>query len=255
MLRLALEIPTVMLERWAPLIDLDFVLAHKVLEDARYAQFFASRHEEREMILDNSTHEFGKPMPLGDLQRAVELTRANWLIAPDIVNPQMDALQYSQNLQWMEETCGGVKQVDIAAVLCGLDRKARLAYLDTANAAGVDMICFTFHMPQRLEWWREYEEFGVHRFSRVHLLGMISLDETRKWVELSERHPGINFSFDTSKPLKFGVQGRHLADVSDLRGGQIRSKEVLDLEHFTEEQQGVIEHNIQFLKAVCRGEA
>src|SRR5262245_1236135 len=47
MIRYSMEIPTSRLTDWSPLCDLDFVLAHKVLEDKSYADFFANRPRDR----------------------------------------------------------------------------------------------------------------------------------------------------------------------------------------------------------------
>lgn len=256
MLKLALEIPTSQLKRWSPLLDLDFILAHKVLNDKHYADFFASREKGREVILDNSTHEFGVPIPLDQLRLAAQLSRANFVIAPDIVTEEMSQEQYFKNLRWMQEAATALFGFNVAAVLCGRTTMERNAY--TSRCVGrVKMLCFTFHDRRRFEWW---EEFSCHAYSgyfpRIHVLGMASVDELKRWVDVSEKYPQYSFSFDTCKPLKWGVQGKRLDQIDGtVRGGSVKSKDVLEMTHFTDEQIQCIEENISYLRKVCRGEA
>lgn len=262
-IKLALELPTPYLKRFSEYLDLHFVLAHKVLQDAKYAQFYRSEAEKdrpKELILDNSTHEFGKPMKLEELELAAKSIRADYLIAPDIVvgekNPDE---QVRTNLRWVTETCKAFHQhpFNIAAVICGNDKDQFEQYLDECTDSLVEMICFTFHNPNRLTWWKWFDEFdGPSMFNRVHLLGMHTKDELKRWVEIAHDHANlVEFSFDTSKPLKFGVQCVELDKIEDLRGGPIRSKEVLDLGELTDEQIGCCVHNIQYLKRICQGRA
>lgn len=263
MLKLALELPTAKLNNWAPLLDLDFVLAHKVLQDPNYAEFFRLRNPQREVILDNSTHEFGKPLPFAELEKACRAVQANYLIAPDIVpaatEGKVTTEQFQQNLRWLTETAeyldSSTTATGIAAVLCGNDVDEIDDYLDLCVQHSVDVLCFTFHNPNRLEWWHLFVEHDAFfTIDRIHLLGMHTEEELKKWVEISEEHEGLDFSFDTSKPLKFGVQKELLENVKNLRGGPVRSKEVLELTEFTEDQVRCCEENIRYLKAICRGE-
>lgn len=257
MLKLSLELPTPYLKLFSSLLDLDFVLAHKVLQDRAYADFFAARERGREVILDNSTHEFGKPMPMAELVKAAKLVHANYLIAPDIVKGELnDPEQIHQNRTWLAETCNVCDSTyDIGAVICGNTFTEFGDYLDDAEWQGVKLICFTFHNENRLKWWKWFDLLdGQMLFPRVHLLGMHTVEELKRWVELSEIWTNISWSFDTSKPLKFGVQGIELDKIENLRGGAVRSKEVLDLEHLTDEQIGYCRYNIEYLKKLCKGE-
>lgn len=255
MLRLALEIPTSMLRQWTALTDLDFILAHKVLADDEYASFFRERPIDRELILDNSTHEFGHPIPLSDLRKSAELCRADIVIAPDIVNEQIDEAQYRQNLQWLRE-CGaefkGTGYI-LASVLCGLTPEQRTFYADVATEhAGV--MCFTFHDRHRLQWFDEFRqnpEFML--WDRIHILGVSSIDEMREWVRISDSYPSHDFSIDTTKAVKWGAQLKEIDKLESLRGGPIDAKAVLELKEFTPQQIECVEYNIDFLKKVCRG--
>lgn len=262
MIDLSMEIPTSQLRRWTPRTELDFVLAHKALKDASYARFFRQRPKSRRAILDNSTHEFGRPLAMGDLEAAAKLVRADYVVAPDIVNASMTAEAVNQNVRWVDQTLETVGQNYMtAAVLCGLDEVSIRHYLSRFSHE-VAMLCFTFHNPYRLQWWKILAEFNDADnedslpYDRVHLLGVSSLEELRAWVEISEKNPDVHFSVDTSKPLKWGAQLRKLDEIDgSLQGGQIKSKEVLELEDWTDAQIECVEHNIDVLRKVCRGEA
>lgn len=255
MLRLALEIPTSMLERWTPLTDLDFILAHKVLKDPSYASFFAGRKKGRELILDNSTHEFGVPLPLESLRAACQLVNASILIAPDIVNEQITPVQYRQNIEWMNQTVEAFlsESVAIGGVLCGITKKERDHYIDESSM--LDVLCFTFHDHRRLQWYADFEQHSdFHTFKRVHVLGVSTLDEMRRWYDISEKYPGCNMSIDTTKAVKWGAQGKEIDKLATLRGGPIDAKAVLEIEHFTAEQIACVEYNIGVLKRICNGQ-
>lgn len=255
MLRLALEIPTSQLSRLVPQTDLDFVLAHKVLDDPEYAAFFATRGSERELILDNSTHEFGRPLPYAHLNRAAERSRADIVIAPDVVTVDKSKrtyVQYEQNIEWLVETCEKLLGFKIAGVLCGEKYSERESFLHEMYVAGAEVLCFTFHEEQRLEWWKDYMKgkYAGH-WKRVHILGVSTLQEMCEWVKISNENPTVDFSIDTTKCVKWGYQLKEIDKIESLRGGPIDAKAVLELKNFTEEQLEYIEHNIHFLKDIC----
>lgn len=268
MLRLALEIPTSMLERWTPLTDLDFILAHKVLQDTKYAEHFLNRPPGRELILDNSTHEFatkdpltgkytaGQPLSLSLLEKASKMCRADYLIAPDVVNEEIDVAQYRRNKLWALAAITAFRRegssTKIATVLCGHTEETRNDYLAEIVS---DMLCFTFHDSRRLEWWEDFvdNEEAFLRYERIHILGVSTLDEMQRWYQISEDNPSMNFSIDTTKAVKWGAQGKKIDTLQSLRGGPIDARAVLELEHFTDEQIECVEYNIMVLKKICSG--
>lgn len=259
MIKLALEIPTHMLPRWDPKIDLSFVLAHKVLQDQHYADFFNRRGSRRQVILDNSTHEFGHPIPFVDLLKAAKMVRADYVIAPDIVTPDADEAQWKQNMEWLQEAVNIFAPSDhaLAGVVNGCNMDLLEQYYDDGTDY-LEMLCFTFHEPNRLQWWKHYtDHVQFMDIMRIHLLGMSSVEELKRWVDISNDYDDFDFSFDTSKPLKWGVQLKRLDQMTDvsLRGGAVQSKHVLDMEQFSAEQIECVEENITYLKKLCRGEA
>lgn len=259
MIKLSLEIPTSRLKEWSPLVDLDFILAHKVLDDPEYARHFEGRPAGREVILDNSTHEFGKPLPFQQLHAAAILTKADFVIAPDIVNPvaNADREQFLQNIHWIWEAHHHLSEFKLGGVMCGTTSVDRVKWLADTQA-DLKMVCFSFHIPQRIAWWRDFiiNQLYIQHMQRIHLLGMMSVSELREWVKIADKHPSIQFSFDTSKPLKLGVQGIKFTDGledQNLRGGPVNSKSVLDMKDFTAEQEKCCIENIEYLRGICHG--
>lgn len=262
MLKLSLEIPTVMLKQWSPLVDLDFCLAHKVLQDKEYGEFFAMRPIGRELILDNSTHEFGKPIPFAALELAANMVQANFVIAPDIVVDRslMTEEMVAQNRLWLLQAAEDLSHgQQIGGVLNGLSTADLLSYVSMVSEHGT-LLCFTFHESNRLGQWHTVKDHILRDtpIRRIHLLGMTSFAELREWVKISEEYQHIEWSFDTSKPLKWGVQHQFLSSFDieheGVRGGTVKSKHVLEMKEFDDSQIEIIECNIDYLKAVCRGE-
>jgi hypothetical protein len=229
----AFEIPSALLREVAPLADLDFALAHRVLEDWPYAKFFASRDLGRELILDNSFHELGKPLTVLELHEAARRSHADYVIAPDVLG------EPAKNLQWFRETQEGLgSEFKIAVVASGNTPDDRARFLDAT--ADAQMLCMPYR-EQRLAWFLE----NPARCSRVHLLGVSTLEEAHAWTTVAGQFPHIRFSIDTSKPIKAAILGRALCDGGSLRGLPISSKDLLGLTSFTPAQLVLMSQNVQ----------
>jgi hypothetical protein len=241
MIKLALEIPTVYLDVFTYITDLDFVLAHRVLEDEAYARWFERRPDGRELILDNSVHELGHPMSGEDLGKAAARCRADRVIAPDCLG------EPGQNVSWFAETVeslGGF--YDVTGVLCGRNPTERHSILNIF-AANSKMLCLPFREP-RLEWFREQEDVIVRNFTHVHLLGVSTLEELWEFSKVAERHLKTVFSVDTAKPFKAALEGRRLDDGTSLRGLPTSSKDLLGLSDLSDETLALVHKNIEILR-------
>ena len=236
MIQLALEIPTALLEALTPLTELDFALAHKVLEDEKYAEFYATREAGRILLLDNSMHELGKPLPPKELLRAARLCRADYVIAPDLLG------QPERNLRWFLETRKVLRgEFKTAVCMCGRTPEERKDFLEAVSFA--DMLCLPFR-EARVSWFLEQ----LPQWTRIHLLGVSTLEELSIWPAIAGRFARIEFSVDTGKPIKAAMVGRHLDDGKSLRGIPISSKDLLGLSFFTPEQLRLMGENIYTLK-------
>src|SRR5262245_2551389 len=93
-----MEIPKSMLAKLSPLTDLDFALAHEVLADKAYAEFYASQAAaKRFVILDNGFHEKGHPLEPTELVEAAKRINASVVIAPDKIG------HFSEGVKWFAE--------------------------------------------------------------------------------------------------------------------------------------------------------
>jgi hypothetical protein len=252
MIKFAMEIPTAFLPQWAPLTDLDFVLAHKVLGDQVYADFFRNRPKGRELILDNSMHELGHPLKVKDLLEAANRVRADFVIPPDRLG------EVEQNIAWTIETGIAFRhsQTKIAPVMCGRTPEERKEV--RSGYAVYPMICLPFREP-RADWYHEHLEACIAQtenlWMRIHLLGVNEMSELRLFRHLSEVNHGQVWSVDTAKPIKWGIEGHDLQDMDaggiSLRGAKLSSKDLLDLDMVSGDAFCSITENLAYLKRVC----
>jgi hypothetical protein len=236
-MKLSLEIPTVYLMDFSPLCDLDFVLAHRVLEDERYADFFFRRPKGRELILDNSMHELGgNPLSVGEIGEAAKRCRADYVCAPDKLG------EVQKNLDWFKDTHRLLgDQFKIATVLTGHDGPQRSQFLQ--NVRHADMLCLAYRTP-RLDWFKEHSQELITYFSRIHLFGVNELEELRSFSERPLHH----FSVDTGKPIKWGVQKERLNRTGGIRHAPLPSLDLLSVRSLSCAQMEAVLWNIAYLR-------
>ncbi len=237
MIGLSMEIPTPHLERLSKQTELDFALAHAVLKDKTYRRFYKTRDFKRELILDNSMHELGHPLPLEQLGKAARQVDASYVVAPDQLK------QYEQNVRWFQETHAALgDEFGIAAVLCGETVEERNRFLDL-TLGRADMLCLPFREP-RFDWYQEHFHM-INMYPRVHLLGVNTLRELDMF-RISTT-PWSNWTVDTSKPIKWAIRGKSISGIDSLRGCPVGSEALLWMT-LTEEQLLLAEENILHLR-------
>lgn len=247
MIQLAMEIPTAYLHEWAPLCDLDFILAHQVLEDEDYAEFFRCRPKGRELIMDNSLHELGHPLSPADLLEAAIRCRADYVITPDYVGDmEFNLRSYEQCRQLL----AGFK---LAVVMTGSKDSTveeREEFLVSIRDA--DMLCLTFKEPRRLPWYRA--SALAKRWKRVHLLGLDSFEELHEFRVIAGSDYSRRWSLDTAKPVKWGLESQYLDQLQTLRGAPTHSKDLLNIRHheILLSQCRYVVRNIEILKGYLR---
>jgi len=248
MINLSMEIPTAYLNHWSPWCDLDFALAHRVLEDKAYREHYKNRTTGRELILDNSMHELGFPLPTSDLKRAADMVDADIVVAPDRLG------EVENNRQWFHETYDALSSsYCIAVVMCGQDAEARRNFL--TDVCEADVLMLPFREP-RLAWFEENRTFIRQNWNRIHLLGVSELAELIAWSMIASTEPfhterQVKWSVDTAKAVKWGLLLRHLDDGSSLRGAPMSSKDLLDVHSLSMDQQRVIRENTHILRTSC----
>lgn len=257
MIQLSMELPTSRLTEWTPLADLDFILAHTVLEDDAYAEFFRKRPAGREVILDNSYHELGYALEPGDLLEAARRCRADYIITPDDVNDKEFTLKSYHAFQ---AYCTGFK---LAVVWTGFRAGSLLSEREDFlhQVVDADMLCCTFKLKQRLAYFQQ--SFIARNWKRVHLLGVDTLAELAEWNKMARYLSKSVFSVDTGKALKWALRGRKLNSLESLRTSEATtstgapstaSQHILRLtkEDITSECEALFLHNVATLKEICK---
>lgn len=256
MIRLAMELPTCALERWSETYtDLDFVLAHKVLEDNAYAEFFRRRSPKRELILDNSYHELGVPMSMKDLSEAANRVQATFVIAPDKTGDlPFTSMAYAEARLAMPQRKLAVVYVPTDAQTPDEHEQFLISVRDA------DMLCCTFKNPKRFEHYKN--NVYTKMWHRVHLLGCAELAEISLWALYAHLHPH-SISLDTGKPLKWALRGEKLDELVSVRfdaksteagAPSDVSQKLLDTpeSEFTEDVTKLFEHNVRILRGYLR---
>jgi hypothetical protein len=215
---LGLEMPTSLLGTLSPLTDLDFILAHRVLSEKAYAEWFSlPRHPKTEAILDNSMHEVGEPLMPHDLVEAAAIVKPTYVVAPDRMG---ETVWNKEQLNKLERLAAG--KFKLAVVVTGKTVAERKWFHYATSAA--DLVCYPYREARRFEWFLEHPPIG----RRIHLLGVSELPELKRWVDASERE-GFVTTVDTGKPIKMGYLGKELEKVASLRHSAITSRQLLDL--------------------------
>jgi len=171
--------------------DIDFALAHLVLQGGNYADFYEQQSADgREVILDNGLHELGAPLAPSQIVKAAEIINPSWIIPPD---------WHGDSLRTMKavEICRGIyDSLRIGPVVQGDSYIEFVATYKTYIDMGFNIICF----PYRTSAWRLQlllEEAPKYPTIRHHLLGMQSLRE------LKLLPPVYDISLDTGKPFRW----------------------------------------------------
>lgn len=259
-----MELPTCRLAEWSPLADMDFLLAHQVLQDQDYADFFLNRPKGREVLLDNSYHELGYTLPIVDLMDAAERVNADYVIAPDDVNDPDFTIESFKTMRarFQDQDVPSKIAVVWTGFSNGSTYQEREAFLSHVQEA--DMLCCTFKLKQRFQYY--YDSIRAKLWKRVHLLGVDSLEELKKWAAM-DRHMRqqdfeVNWSVDTGKALKWALRGKKLDELKSLRTSEATtalglpseaSQQLLKLESeiLTPDVEEVFRHNVQVLKEAC----
>lgn len=239
-----MEIPKAILEQVSPLCDLDFALAHEVLQDSEYAEFYTKQRKAgRFVIMDNGFHELGKPLSTIELLLAASKIQPSVVISPDWLGRPEETLKAFFELQEANQT-----QHKLGFVLCGSTAAQRSAIF-TKVAPYVHMLCLPFKEP-RFEWFADLVDRIPVTFkwpARIHLLGVNSFQELSAFKAYF-RELGISdarTSVDTGKPLKFGTSVKQFSVKLPLRGaGPLKT----DYKGFTDKQLATIFYNVAFLR-------
>ena len=213
-----MEMPDCLLKEFSPLCDLEFALAHRVLEDEDYADhFLQAREVGREVILDNGFHELGRPVSSVELLEAAKRVDPSYVICPDFLHDPKKTYEATKEAA---KVLGD--KYALAVVLVGNDPAERNAFI--TNCKGfASMLCLPFRA-KRLSWFETLDPFSLP--GRVHLLGINTIEE----IAAFKAHGNYSFfqwSIDSSKPMKWGLMGKKIWTLNSLRGCPLKTPEML----------------------------
>ena len=210
-MNIALETPTELLQVVQPLADFDWILAHLVLEDASYAQWY--RESKRLKVLDNSVNELLEPLDLVEMVKAANVVIPDYVVAPDFLGDQVKTLNA---LNLAADAFG--KEV-ILPVLQGSTLEECQASAKAIKAWGYRRISVPYDI---LSDRRNFSlnQMGENRntlianlgvnFSWIHLLGFTTPKELLSYKER------LNIlSQDTGKPIMWGLRKDMMGEGED----------------------------------------
>lgn len=252
-MKLALECPTPLLKHIQPLTDYDFILAHLVLQDTKYADYY--RNSKRYKILDNSCNELLQPMSVKDIKKADEvLGGCDLVVAPDFLG---NAFKTADSLRDM------LKVFNKSRVLPVI--QGGTPYQANQCAQAYHQLGFHYMaLPFDISLDRTYSlgEMSIARTAVLsglvgtfgdqvdyHLLGMTTVEELQDYAEMGKFRDRIR-TVDTGAPVLLGLKGMQI-DKHPLE-----SKSTPTYNQMKDLGEGNLEsvyYNIAYLRKVLHG--
>lgn len=244
-MNLAMEIPKALLAEVSEYTDVDFALAHLVLEDAEYAAFYKEqRHKhKRRVILDNSMHEQGlTPLTVPQLIEAAKKINPSCVVPPDKLGDAKFTYEGFHEFRVRPE-CNW----DPVMMIQGATRDERLKLF--SNTVRFTLTMGLPYREPRLQWFHEIVTAlpgHVKMPPHLHLFGMNEFSELVSFSRMAEGlgWPAARITMDTAKPIKWAAQGKLIASLSDVHGGGL-------LDHAGElslDQKFVMYQNLAYLR-------
>ena len=246
-MQIALECPTSMLEEMQPLGDFDWALAHLVLKDKAYADFYKA--STRFKVLDNSVNELLRPCSLEDLKRAADIVWPDKIVAPDFLGDSRFTLDM------LDKAIAEFGSYRIIPVVQGVILDEVQVCAREIAARGFSEVAIPYDIMLGRDWApagmaearAKVVEFVVQGgFLRIHLLGLTTLSEL-----LSYRGLDKVCSIDTGFPVLQGLRQRKIGLDSEYSKAvpTMNSMETIDQASLTPE----VYYNIAMLRKVTNG--
>ncbi len=199
--------------------NLHLVLAHQVLEDPSYADYYRSLPQSYTIILDNGTVENGQP----DLKRLVEayelLNRKLIVVAPDYLHDSQATLEVSR--EFFE--CRAWRPEEVMVVPQGVEWQEWIECLRSFcefgefKYVGIPRVCEDFESGRSWLYWAsriQLQSLRRKREWKYHLLGIQhNISEVFWALHLSNSVVGV----DSSLPIRAAYAGLSITDPFDLR--------------------------------------
>ena len=201
-MKLALECPVELLKDMQPLADFDWILAHLVLSDGKYAAYYAN--STRFKVLDNSANELLQPCSLSDIKKAVGIVKPDLIVPPDYLGDS------SLTERSLEEAIGMFGEEKLLPCVQGSELKYVLECAEYIRKLGFDRVAVPYDITcsrgSLLEEMARRRQVAAglltDGFKDIHLLGMTTLKELESYKSM----PQV-VSIDTGSPILHGLLG------------------------------------------------
>lgn len=238
--------------------DFYMVLAHQVISDASYANFFAEKSKEgKHVLLDNSAFEFGGAVDDSVLLQAIDLVSPTEFILPDVLFDGNETL--NRTLYFLDKHAR--KDVRYMAVPQGktidqwLESYKNLSKIPNISSIGIGAIYAkhdVFGVDRSYISGREYilDELKATRLldttKEHHLLGLGNSGHLE--IEKLKKNDFIR-STDSSAAFIHGMQGKKFEKNEAYQ----KLKEKINLDQpFAEDNIDIIYHNMEILNESAR---
>jgi hypothetical protein len=215
-MKLSLEIPKAHLKEMSELTDLDFALAHFVMNDKPYREFYAEQAKKRIVILDNGYYETNEPLPIPDLMEACRMISPSIVVAPDkLKEPEWTFKQWETMDRMFAQRSIRTR---VGCNITGRNAAESVSMMASLASRGCSTIFLPFR-EDRLSWVGNAMNI-LKRFPWIHLLGVNTAEEIQAFAALEKDLDGrVRFSLDTAKPFKFAIADTKMPSKGSLRGG------------------------------------
>lgn len=238
-MQLALECPVSMLDMVQPFADFDWVLAHEVLNNETYKEYYKNTGKVK--FLDSSVNELGQPLSVEDMKKADEELGGNCVIvSPDWIgdtNKTLEGLNKALEAFGWEKVVPVVQGSTFQDVDYCLTSIFNSAPKDQGGTIAIpyDICSRKEEVPDIMALRRAMVVMNIPRPWRIHLLGFVSLHEFY-WYG---GRPNV-VSIDTGAPILLGLEGKDILDPLE------------DKKEPTYKRMEAIEMSAQRWTAICR---
>ncbi len=228
MIRLAFETPIECMTDIQPLADFDWILAHEVLQNKEYAEFY--KNSTRMKVLDNSVNELLTPCSFRDIEKSAEIVNPDWIVSPDWLGDGKKTFDYFSEFK---TNLGIGFTGGLLPVLQGSTLTECFSYAEKYQKLEVEQLAIPYDITcKRTD---SLEKMAISRlsivttllrkksFKWIHLLGLTSLFE----LESYSNWPKVSLTLDTGSPIANGLAGRKYGKA-ELLGKSVPTYEVME---------------------------
>lgn len=196
-MNLAFQIPTKYLNVLAECEDFHFALAHLVLQDNHYAEFF--RRSAKFVLMDNGVHETSEPLPLEKLAEAAWRCEADAVIPPDFF------FDRERTLWHFHEAVNMWGKRRLWPVVQGTDTEDTIRCANEYIMSGAEVVCIPYRLRRKRIWLSPVSPIMP---TAIHYL---SYDKVEDLSVMRIR----NTTMDTGKPIRLAQNGLPFRDIPE----------------------------------------